>query len=146
VRISAKTDYAIRALLILADQSPNLVKLEVLIARQPMPPRFVESILSELRRAGLVHSQRGADGGYALALPAGEITLGAVMRVVDGPLAEMPRLRPRDTVRVGVAQHLPDVWEAVGKSLGAVLDGTTLEHVLTGALPEHVRQLVPAHE
>jgi Rrf2 family protein len=141
VQISAKTDYAVRALLMLADRSPDLVKVDVLTVQQGLPRKFVEAILSELRRAGLVRSQRGADGGYALARPAAEITIGAVIRVVDGPLAEVRGLRPNETAYTGVAEHLPDVWVAMRASLRAVLDETTLEHVLTGKLPEHVRRM-----
>jgi Rrf2 family protein len=141
VQISAKTDYAVRALLLLASHSPDLVKVDVLIEQQRLPRKFVEAILSELRRAGLVRSQRGAEGGYALARPAAEITIGAVIRVVDGPLAEVRGLRPHETAYTGVAQHLPDVWVAMRASLRTVLDETTLEAVLTGNLPAHVQKM-----
>jgi Rrf2 family protein len=141
VQISAKTDYAVRALLLLASRSPDLVKVDVLIEQQRLPRKFVEAILSELRRAGLVRSQRGADGGYALARPAGEITIGAVIRVVDGPLAEVRGLRPHETAYTGVAEHLPDVWVAMRASLRTVLDETTLDAVLTGNLPAHVQKM-----
>jgi Rrf2 family protein len=141
VQITAKTDYAVRALLMLAQATPELVKLDVLVAEQEMPRRFVESILSELRRAGLVRSQRGSDGGYGLALPAEEITLGRVIRIVDGPIADGPGARPHELSRIGVAEHLPDVWVAMWASLRTVLDETTLRHVLSGKLPEHVARL-----
>ena len=78
-------------LLELAAREPSLVKVDAIIAEQQLPRKFVEAILGELRRAGLVRSQRGADGGYALALPASEITLGSVIRAVDGPLGRGPR-------------------------------------------------------
>jgi Rrf2 family protein len=81
VRVSAKTDYALRALLVLAEQAPALVKVEALTAAEGMPRKFVELILSELRRAGLVVSRRGSDGGYGLALPPERITVGAVVRL-----------------------------------------------------------------
>ena len=93
---------------------------------------------------GLVRSQRGADGGYALALPASEITLGAVIRAVDGPLAEVRGLRPHETTYTGVAAHLPEVWVAVRAALRHVLDETTLQQVLTGRLPSHVRRMIGA--
>jgi Rrf2 family protein len=141
VQISAKTDYAVRALLLLASRYPALVKVDVLTVQQGLPRKFVEAILSELRRAGLVRSQRGADGGYALARPADEITIGAVIRVVDGPLAEVRGLRPHETTYTGVAEHLPDVWVAMRASLRTVLDETTLEAVLTGNLPAHVQKM-----
>ena len=142
MQISAKTDYAIRALLSLAVHEPELVKVDVVVAEQGLPRKFVEAILGELRRSGLVRSQRGAEGGYALARPAREVTLGAVIRAVDGPLAEVRGRRPHETAYSGVAQHLPEVWVAVRASLRRVLDDTTLEHVLTGKLPPHVRRML----
>jgi Rrf2 family protein len=144
VDISAKTDYAVRALLQLAAQEPALVKVDAIIGEQQLPKKFVEAILGELRRSGIVRSQRGADGGYALAIPAGEITLGAVIRAVDGPLAEVRGLRPHETTYTGVAVHLPEVWVAVRAALRRVLDETTLQQVLTGRLPAHVRRMIDA--
>ena len=146
VQISAKTDYAVRALLILASRAPELIKVEALAAQQGLPRKFVEAILSELRRAGLVRSQRGAEGGYALARPADEITIGAVIRVVDGPLAEVRGLRPHETEYTGVAEHLPDVWVAMRAALRHVLDETTLHDVLTGKLPPHVTKMAQSPE
>lgn len=141
MQISAKTDYAVRALLSLAVRAPDLVKIDTVIGEQGLPRKFVEAILGDLRRAGIVRSQRGADGGYALARAAEEITLGQVIRAVDGPLAEVRGLRPHETNYAGVAQHLPSVWVAVRASLRQVLDETTLADVLSGSLPEHVRRL-----
>ena len=136
MQISAKTDYAVRALLNLAAHEPDLVKVDVIVREQGLPRKFVEAILGELRRADLVRSQRGADGGYALARPAAEITLGAVIRAVDGPLAEVRGLRPHETdLRRASPQHLPEVWVAVRASLRRVLDETTLAQVLSGKLP-----------
>ncbi len=146
MEISAKTDNAVRALLGLAERAPELVKVDGLISEQQLPRKFVEAILGELRRAGIVRSQRGAEGGYALARPASEITLGQVIRAVDGPLAEVRGLRPDQTSYSGVAEHLPDVWVAVRASLRRVLDETTLEQVLTGRLPAHVRRMVEPAE
>ena len=141
MQISAKTDYAIRALLSLAAREPALVKIDTVVTEQGMPRKFVEAILGELRRAGIVRSQRGAEGGYALARPANAIALGSVMRAVDGPLAEVRGLRPHETTYAGVAEHLPEVWVAVRASLRQVLDETTLSQVLSGELPAHVTAL-----
>jgi Rrf2 family protein len=142
VQISAKSDYAIRALLNLAAHEPELVKVDVIVREQRLPRKFVEAILGELRRASIVRSQRGAEGGYALARPSNEITLGAVIRAVDGPLAEVRGLRPHETTYDGVAEHLPAVWIAVRTSLRRVLDETTLAQVLSGKLPSHVKRMV----
>ncbi len=141
MQISAKSDYAVRALLSLAAREPQLVKIDTIIAEQTLPRKFVEAILGELRRAGIVRSQRGADGGYALARSSTDITLGAVIRAVDGPLAEVRGLRPNETTYAGVAEHLPQVWVAVRSSLRQVLDETTLAQVLSGQLPAHIREL-----
>ena len=146
MQISAKTDYAIRALLSLAAREPELVKVDVVVTEQGLPRKFVEAILGELRRSGLVRSQRGAEGGYALTRPAAEITLGSVIRAVDGPLAEVRGLRPHEATYSGVAEHLPEVWVAVRAALRRVLDETTLAQVLTGKLPLHVRKLLDGPE
>jgi Rrf2 family protein len=144
VQISAKTDYAIRALLSLAAREPALTKVDAVVEEQGLPRKFVEAILGELRRSGLVRSQRGADGGYALARPASEITLGSVIRAVDGPLAEIRGLRAHETEYANVAEHLPEVWVAVRSALRKVLDETSLAQVLSGRLPAHVRRLIDA--
>lgn len=141
MQISAKSEYAVRALLELAAREPDLVKAETIVADQELPRKFIESILADLRRAGLVRSTRGADGGYQLTRPASEISLGAVIRAVDGPLAEVRGLRPHETTYTGVAEHLPEVWIALRANVRKILDETTLQQVLVGRLPAHVRRL-----
>ena len=147
MRVSAKTDYALRALLVLAERSPAYVKAEALIAAEDLPRKFVESILSELRRAGLVTRRRGAEGGYGLAVPAEAVTVGAVIRVLDGPIATGPPTRPAGVGRAARAggpdpsARLTQVWTAASASVSSVLDATTLAHLLSGQLPEHVRRL-----
>jgi Rrf2 family protein len=144
MQISAKADYAVRAMLELAMHGPGLVKADLLVSHQGLPRKFVESILAELRRADLVRSHRGSEGGYALSRPPSKITLGSILRAVDGPLAEIRGLRPNETSYEGAAQHLPDVWIAVRQALRRVLDETTLAQVLTGNLPAHVQRMVDA--
>jgi Rrf2 family protein len=150
VDISARTDYAIRALLMLAQQAQPAdevaaasapVSVDTLASRQNLPRKFLEAILGDLRRAGIVVSQRGPTGGYTLSRPAARISLGDIFRAVDGPLAEVRGLRPHETSYDGVAEHLPVVWVAVRASLRRVLDGTSLEQLLTGDLPADVRRL-----
>ncbi|QKE84658.1 Rrf2 family transcriptional regulator [Arthrobacter sp. NEB 688] len=143
--ISARTDYAVRAMLALADaRAEGLARTsaEQLAQGQGLPRKFLEAILLELRVAGLVTSRRGPRGGYVLARPAPDITLGDVFRAVDGPLAEVRGLRPQDTAYEGVAEHLPALWVAVRSSLSGVLDGTSLQDLLDGDLPPHVARLV----
>ena len=142
--ISARTDYAIRALLMLAQEAHSAgapISADTLAQRQTLPRKFLESILADLRRAGIVLSQRGSNGGYTLSRPAASISLGDIFRAVDGPLAEVRGLRPHETSYAGVAEHLPVVWVAVRASLRRVLDGTSLEELLSGDLPQEVRSL-----
>lgn len=144
MEISAKTEYALRAMLQLTDacaHEDGPVSVDALAQAQDLPRKFLESILADLRRAGLVLSTKGARGGYRLARPASEIPVGAVMRAVDGPLAAVRGRRPQDTTYEGVAQHLPTLWVAVRSSLRQVLDETSLEKLRAGDLPEHVRAL-----
>jgi Rrf2 family protein len=143
VRVSAKTDYALRAALELAaapDEKP--VKGERIATAQAIPLRFLENILMQLRHAGLVESRRGADGGYRLARPAAEVTLADVIRAIDGPLAGVSGARPETLDFTGVAEPMRDVWIAVRASLRGVLEGVTLADVIGGGLPQHVRDLV----
>ena len=143
MRVSAKTDYALRAALELAaapDEKP--VKGERIATAQAIPLRFLENILMQLRHAGLVESRRGADGGYRLARPAAEVTLADVIRAIDGPLAGVSGARPETLDFTGVAEPMRDVWIAVRASLRAVLERVTLADVVSGDLPPHVRELV----
>jgi Rrf2 family protein len=142
--ISARTDYAIRAMLMLAQEARPTgasISADTLASRQMLPRKFLEAILGDLRRAGVVVSQRGPTGGYRLSRSAAEISLGDIFRAVDGPLAEVRGLRPHETSYAGVAEHLPVLWVAVRASLRRVLDGTTLEQLLSGELPADVRHL-----
>jgi Rrf2 family protein len=142
VDISARTEYAVRAMLALAEAQRDTagpLSVEVLARQQDLPRKFLEAIVADLRAAGLVTSTRGARGGYTLARPASDISLGDVFRAVDGPLAEVRGLRPHETRYVGVAQHLPTIWVAVRSALREVLDGTSLADVLTGDLAPAVR-------
>ena len=142
--ISARTDYAVRAMLELAaaqQRSGGPMSAEEVAGGQGLPKKFLEAILADLRRGGLITSSRGASGGYALARPAAEITLGDIFRAVDGPLAAVHGLRPHETAYLGPAQTLPTVWVAVRASLRSVLDEVDLESLVAGRLPRHVRKL-----
>jgi Rrf2 family protein len=140
VHIPAKVDYGMRALLTLTELGEPATA-ESLATAQGLPAKFLGSILNDLRRAGIVASQRGADGGYRLARPAGAIAVADVMRALDGPLAEVRGLRPEDARYEGAAAHLQDVWVAVRASMRAVLEQVTLEDVVRGRLPRAVARL-----
>lgn len=141
MRVSAKVDYAVRALVELAAAGEGPVKGEVIAAAQDMPLRFTENILSELRRAGVVASQRGADGGYWLRVPAESVTIADVIRHVEGALADVRGEPAEEVAYAGAAVALQDVWIATRATLRAVLETTTIADVAAGKLPDEVRRL-----
>lgn len=144
--ISARSDYAVRAMLTLAASGEGGTPVSVLrlAAEQELPRKFLEAILADLRRSGLVSSRMGANGGYLLARASADITVGDVIRAVDGPLAEVRGERPQATSYEGAATHLRTVWVAVRSSVRSVLDGTSLADVLTGDFPDAVTEAVAA--
>jgi Rrf2 family protein len=126
VRVSAKVDYALRALLELAAAPPGPVKGERLAKAQDIPPKFLENILTELRHAEIVASQRGVDGGYRLAKPASEISVANVVRALEGPIASVRGARPEEVAYAGPARSLQPLWIELRASMRDVLEGTTL--------------------
>jgi Rrf2 family protein len=141
VRLSAKADYALRASVELAAAADGPVKADAISRAQEIPQRFLEQILLDLKHAGLVASQRGAEGGYWLARPAVEITLADLIRAVEGPLANVRGQRPEELEYRGSAQPLQEVFVALRASIRAVLETVTLADVASGDLPESVREL-----
>ncbi len=137
VQIPAKAEYAVRALLTLA-ASDTSVSAENLAAQQALPAKFLGAILSDLRRGGLVTSQRGPDGGFRLARDPDTIYIADVLRVVSGPMAGVRGMRPETVQYEGEATHLRDVWVAVRAALREILEHVTLGQVLRGELPEAV--------
>jgi Rrf2 family protein len=156
MRLSARVDYALRAVAELASAAgaarngaedraggaERPVTAERLAQAQQIPPKFLESILLQLRRGGVVTAQRGPEGGYRLARPADEITLAEVIRVIDGPLANVRGQRPEHVGYEGAAEALQDVWIALRASERQILELVTVSDVATGDLPERVRELV----
>jgi Rrf2 family protein len=141
VRVSAKADYAIRAMVELAAVGDGPVKADRISQAQEIPIKFLENIMSDLRNAGLVRSQRGMDGGYWLAKSAGDINLADVIRAVDGPLANVRGHRPEGVSYTGAAAPMRDVWIAVRASLRRVLEAVTLADMVSGELPPDVAAL-----
>jgi Rrf2 family protein len=141
MRVSAKADYAVRAMVELAAAGDGPVKAERIAQAQEIPLKFLENIMSDLRNGGLVRSQRGVEGGYWLARPAAEITLAQVIRAVDGPLANVRGGRPEDVSYSGSAEPLREIWIAVRASLRRVLEAVTLADVVNGNLPPEVESL-----
>jgi Rrf2 family protein len=144
MRVSAKADYGVRALVELAgsgatEESP--AKGEALAAAQAIPMRFLENILGELRVHGLVHSRRGSDGGYWLARDPDDVTLAEIIRAVEGPLATVRGESPDEIEYLGDAVALRDVWLALRANVRQVLESVTVADVVAGELPEPLRAL-----
>jgi Rrf2 family protein len=156
MRLSARVDYALRAAVELAavtaadatggdasgpGRRPTPITAEQLARAQDIPPKFLESILLQLRRGGIVHAQRGPEGGYWLSRPAAEISLAEVIRVVDGPLAHVRGQRPEDLGYQGLARALQEVWIALRASEREILELVTIADVASGKLPDRVQEL-----
>jgi Rrf2 family protein len=144
MRLNARVDYALRAVVELAaagGTADRPVTAERLATAQEIPPKFLESILLQLRRAGVIHSQRGPEGGYWLARPATEISLAEVIRVIDGPLANVRGQRPEDLGYHGPAVSLQEVWIALRASEREILELVSVAQVASGQLPKRVRTL-----
>jgi Rrf2 family protein len=142
MRISAKVDYAVRAAVELAavtEEGP--VKGDTIAEAQGIPLKFLENILGELKHVGIVNSRRGAQGGYWLNRPADEVTLGDIVRAVEGPLASVRGEAPEDLKYKGGAKPIQKVWIALRANIRAVMDEVTLAEVVSGELPETVREL-----
>ncbi|WP_214109527.1 RrF2 family transcriptional regulator [Acrocarpospora catenulata] len=141
MRLSARVDYALRAAAELAASGEGPTTVGELAKGQEMPPKYLENILLQMRRAGLVRGQRGPEGGYVLARPANQISLADVIRAVDGPLANVRGERPEHVGYTGAAQALQQVWIALRASERAILEEVTLDQIATGDLPKRVTDL-----
>lgn len=142
MRMSAKAEYATRAMVQMAAAEPgHLLKAEDLAAAQDIPPHFLIDIISDLRAGRLVRSHRGREGGYELARAADAISLADVLRCIDGPLASVRDISLDDLPYRGPTSALTDVWKALRASMRSVLEETSLADVAAGKLPDHVTTL-----
>ncbi|CAM5660406.1 Rrf2 family transcriptional regulator OS=Streptomyces tendae OX=1932 GN=GUR47_10300 PE=4 SV=1 [Streptomyces tendae] len=142
MRISARADYAVRAVLELAvRQGDAPVRAEDLAAAQDIPHKFLEGILGDLRRGGVVESRRGGGGGYRLAREASAITVADVIRTVDGPIVSVRGERPTGLVYTGTAGPLLPLWVALRANVRRILEGVTIADLAADALPDPVRRL-----
>ncbi len=147
MHVTAKADYAVRAVIELASGSPDSPRKVDEVARaQAIPLSFLENILTQLRSAGIVRSQRGLKGGYWLARPAEELNLAQVIRAVEGPLVGVRGLRPEEVSYEGSAQSLQQVWVALRANLRKVLEHVTVADVAAGKLPASVAKLTREEE
>ena len=138
MRVSAKADYALRGIIEIAAARKPPVKRDEIARAQQIPVKFLETILGELKHAGIVSSQRGADGGYSLAKDAEEITVADVIRVIDGPLAHIRDTRPESLDYQGTAEPLKDVFIALRAHMREVLEAVTLADLVSGDLPDEI--------
>jgi Rrf2 family protein len=142
MRISAKADYAVRAMVELAatvEEKP--IKAERIATAQDIPLNFLENILGELRHAGLVRSHRGAEGGFRLARDPALISVADVIRAVDGPLATVRGAPPEESEYKGASEALPRVWIAVRANLRRVVEHVTVADVALGKIPKAIDKL-----
>lgn len=146
MRVSAKTDYAVRAAAELAASPDGPVKGERLADSQDIPLQFLEHILLDLKHAGIVRARRGAKGGYWLAKPAEEVSIADVIRAVEGPIAHVQSSPPESITYRGSAEQLQTVWIAVRASLRSVLESTSLAELVSGTLPAHVQELADSKD
>lgn len=139
--ISARVDYALRALVVLAG-SDHPMTAAALASDQDVPVNYLEAILLDLRRAGLLLSRRGPDAGYRFVVPPDQITVAGVMRTLEGPLAEVRGLRPEATVYSESTAPIRDLWVALRAALRSVLEQVTIAQLARAQLPRHVKKLV----
>jgi Rrf2 family protein len=139
MRVTAKSDYALRALIEIArrdDSAP--VSAEELGRLQDIPHGFLQAILADLRRAGMVMAQRGQSGGWRLNQDAAQISVADVIRAVDGPLVSVYGLRPEAVTYNDSAAVLQHVWIAGRSSLRDVFEQVSLRQLAEGKLPKTV--------
>jgi Rrf2 family protein len=147
MHVTAKADYAVRAVVELAgssQESPR--KVDDVAKAQAIPVSFLENILTQLRSSGVVRSQRGPEGGYWLAQPADQLNLANVIRAVEGPLVGVRGQRPEEIEYSGSAESLQQVWIALRASLRKVLEHVTVADVAAGTLPAEIVALTREEE
>ena len=133
MNISVKGEYALQALIDLAAQPPGEpVKVADVARRQGIPQKFLELILASLKQGGFVESRRGAEGGYLLARSADSVTVGDVLRFVEGPRTRLGRARSRQGAPSGPDNPFSDMWAQVDRAVSEILDKTTLDDILRG--------------
>lgn len=132
LQVSAKADYALRALLVLSAQSSSdPVKAEVLARTQDIPVNYLWTILMQLRAAGIVSSLRGNEGGYWLSKPAAHVTVAEIVAAVEMPLVVRESASGRRAY-AGDAEHLGEVWRAAQTALADLLSSVTLADIRNG--------------
>ena len=139
MRVSAKSDYALRALIEMAARADGrAVSAEELGRLQDIPHGFLQAILADLRRSGIVISQRGQSGGWRMGRAAETVSVADVIRAVDGPLVSVYGLRPESVSYNDAARVLQHVWIAARRSLRDVFEEVSIQQLADGVLPDAV--------
>ena len=128
MKFSTRDRYALRLMVELANRPNDLIPLKDISDKQRISLKYLEQIVTPLAKAGLVSSVRGAQGGYRLARPAGEITSGEILRAIEGELTAIPCLAS------SVDCHTLDFWSGLNDLINKYVDGITLEQLRT--MPE----------
>lgn len=146
MRVSTKSDYALRALIELAvEPADRAITADELGQRQEIPHGFLQAILGDLRKADILLSQRGKSGGWRLARPADQVTIADVIRAVDGPLVSVYGVRPESVSYIGRAEVLKPVWIAARDALREVLETVTIAELASNELPHAIEKRI-AHD
>lgn len=141
MRFTALTDYAIRASIEIAANDQEWVSIEQISQAQSLSDDYLRTALNSLRRAGILESRRGREGGFRLTRSAKEITLGDIIRAIDGPLTSVRGIRPETLDYQGTSLGLAKVWVALRASERDILDSVNLMHLISGKLPAKVERL-----
>jgi len=146
MRVHSSTDYALRALIELVAPGNQVLSAETIGRRQNIPPRFLQAILADLHKAGLVDGVRGHGGGWRLSRDPSTITVTEVVRATNGPLVNVSGSPPEEGAYNPTTTALQSVWIAARSSLQDVFDTVTIRDLADDTLPEHVRTRVRREE
>lgn len=144
MKVSAKVDYAVQAIVAIAAASSRdeLISAEEIARMHEIPEKFLEGILTTLRKAGVVNSYRGPSGGYELAKKPEHITVADIIRTIDGPLAAVRGFAPEEIGYSGTSKHVADVWIATRVSLRQVLENISIADLLSGEFTASVETML----
>ena len=144
MKISAKVDYALQAVveIAVATKKDSLISAEEISSRRDIPEKFLEGILTLLRKSGVINSYRGPAGGFELAKKPQEIAVADIIRIIDGPLAAVRGFAPEEIDYAGPVKHVADVWIATRASLRNVLENISIADILSGDFDVSVSKLL----
>ena len=144
MKISAKVDYALQAVveIAIATKKDSLISSEEISSRRDIPEKFLEGILTLLRKSGVINSYRGPSGGFELAKKPQDIAVADIIRIIDGPLAAVRGFAPEEIDYAGPVKHVADVWIATRASLRNVLENISITDIISGDFDSSVSKLL----